>query len=290
MTVVDRIKYGRRVFTKGALDQLLNDCNAQMVNGKIKPMTQQDRERIFKDIVPVLEEGLRVLGIATRELGKREGESGKNLESKLVFLGAVAMMDPPRREARLAVARAHESGIRVIMITGDHKITALSIGKRLGIVDSKYDEALDGNEIQKLSERQLKIKLKRANVFARVNPEDKTKVVRALQSEKKIVAMTGDGVNDAPSLATANVGIAMGITGTDVAKEAANAILTDDNFASIISGVREGRNVYEKIKIAIAFLMGSNFAQMFVILFILLFGLIVQAKGEVVALGNINVL
>lgn len=290
MTVIVRIKQRRVVFTKGALDQLLGRCTSQMVNGKLKTLTPKDRQRIFKDVVPVLEDGLRILGLATKELGVSEKAKGKDLEERLIFIGAVALMDPPRREARLAVSRAHESGIRVIMITGDHKITALSIGRRLGIVDSQYHNALDGSEIRNISNNQLKEKLKSVNVFARVNPEDKSKIVEVLQSEKDIVAMTGDGVNDAPSLAKANVGIAMGVTGTDVAKEAANTILTDDNFASIISGVREGRNVYEKIKIAIAFLMGANFAQMFVIFFILLFGLIVKARGEVVALGNINVL
>lgn len=240
--------------------------------------------------MPLLENALRVLGLATKELNSNDEYTEETYENDLIFVGSVAMMDPPRKEAKLAVSRALDSGIRVIMITGDHKITALAIGRRIGIVNNKYNEALTGSEIDKLNDQELKERLKKVSVFARVNPEHKTRIVEILQSDKLIVAMTGDGVNDAPSLTKADVGIAMGMTGTDVAKESANAILTDDNFATIISGVREGRNIYEKIKRSIAFLLGANFSQMFTILFILLFTAITNQTGKIIALGNINVL
>ncbi|KMQ98352.1 cation-transporting atpase [Lasius niger] len=248
------------------------------------------KEEIFQNTIPLLEKALRVLGLATKELKPNDKNNEETYENDLIFIGSVAMMDPPRKEAKLAVARALDSGIRVIMITGDHKITALAIGKRIGIVNHKYNEALTGSEIDKLNDQELKERLTKVSVFARVNPEHKTRIVEILQSDKLIIAMTGDGVNDAPSLAKADVGIAMGITGTDVAKESANAILTDDNFATIISGVREGRNIYEKIKRSIAFLLGANFAQIFTILFILLFSAITNQDGKIIALGNINVL
>lgn len=290
MTTVNLVNKKRVVYCKGAVDQMIKLCTHINLNGKVVPLTAEIKEEIQKNMVPLLESALRVLGLATKTLNSGEKETGKNLESNLIFLGAIGMMDPPRREARLAVSRAHESGIRVIMITGDHKITALAIGKRLGIVDSQYNEALSGSEMKALTDSELIEKLKHVNVFARVNPEDKTRIVEILEGQKDIVAMTGDGVNDAPSLTKADIGIAMGVTGTDVAKEAANVILTDDNFATIISGVREGRNVYEKIKISIAFLLGANFAQMLTIIFILAFAAIVKTKGETIALGTINVL
>ncbi|ATZ16089.1 cation-transporting ATPase [Entomoplasma freundtii] len=290
MTTVNIVNKKRMVYCKGALDQLLEICTHVNLNGKVIPLTKEMKESIFEKMVPLLESALRVLGLAVKELPANAKDTEKDLETNLIFIGAIAMMDPPRREARLAVSRAHESGIRVIMITGDHKITALAIGKRLGIVDDTYNEALSGSEMKALTDQELINKLKHVNVFARVNPEDKTRIVEILEGQKDIVAMTGDGVNDAPSLTKADIGIAMGMTGTDVAKEAANVILTDDNFATIISGVREGRNVYEKIKTSIAFLLGANFAQMFTILFILAFAAIVKTEGETVALGTINVL
>ncbi|MGL5268554.1 MAG: cation-translocating P-type ATPase [Spiroplasma sp.] len=290
MTTVNQIKDKKIVYVKGALDKLLNLCSKIYLNDKIIPLTKEMKEEIFQNTIPLLEKALRVLGLATKELKPNDKNNEETYENDLIFIGSVAMMDPPRKEAKLAVVRALDSGIRVIMITGDHKITALAIGKRIGIVNHKYNEALTGSEIDKLNDQELKERLTKVSVFARVNPEHKTRIVEILQSDKLIVAMTGDGVNDAPSLTKADVGIAMGITGTDVAKESANAILTDDNFATIISGVREGRNIYEKIKRSIAFLLGANFAQIFTILFILLFSAITNQDGKIIALGNINVL
>lgn len=290
MTTVHQINDKKNVYVKGALDKLLECCSKIYINNKIIELTKEIKEEILKNTIPLLEDALRVLGIATKEIKATDKINEENYENDLIFIGSAAMMDPPRKEAKIAVARAHDAGIRVIMITGDHKITALAIGKRIGIVNNEYNQALSGSEIDKLNDEELKERLKKVSVFARVNPEHKTRIVEILQSDKLIVAMTGDGVNDAPSLTKSDVGIAMGITGTDVAKESANAILTDDKFSTIISGVREGRNVYEKIKCSIAFLLGANFSQIFTILFILLFSAITNQTGKIIALGNINVL
>lgn len=290
MTTVNEVGSEKIVYVKGALDNLLNSCTKIYFEGKVIPLTDKIKQEISKNVEPLLQDALRVLGIAYKSIDKVPEFEQSKYEQDLIFLGAVAMMDPPRKEAKLAVTRAIDSGIRVIMITGDHKITALAIAKKIGIATAKYNEALSGLEIDALNDEEFIEKLKTVNVFARVNPEHKTRIVETLQSQNKILAMTGDGVNDAPSLTRADIGIAMGITGTDVAKESAKAILTDDNFATIISGVREGRNVYEKIKRAIAFLLGANFSQMFVILFILAFWAIVGHTGKIIALGDINVL
>ncbi|WP_146638132.1 cation-translocating P-type ATPase [Spiroplasma clarkii] len=290
MTTVNQVDDKQVAYVKGALDNLLKICKKIYLNGKVVPLTETIKTEISQNVEPLLQDALRVLGLAYKIIETGQEFAQDNYEKDLIFLGGVAMMDPPRKEAKFAVARANDSGIRVIMITGDHKITAMAIAKKIGIASPKYNEALTGLEIDALNDEEFKEKLKTVNVFARVNPEHKTRIVETLQSQNKIVAMTGDGVNDAPSLTKADIGIAMGITGTDVAKESAKAILTDDNFATIISGVREGRNVYEKIKRAIAFLLGANFSQMLVILFILSFWAIVGHTGKIIALGDINVL
>ncbi|WP_051418464.1 cation-translocating P-type ATPase [Mesoplasma seiffertii] len=291
MTTVNEVDGKRVVYTKGALDQLLKRCSKTYVDGKIVPLTETMKMEIQEKCTPLLKEALRVLGFAYVEQNQKIEE----YDQDEIFLGCVAMMDPPRNEAKSAIKRANDSGIRVIMITGDHKITALEIAKRLGISNSKFYEGLTGEEIDQLNDEEFNEKLKTTNVFARVNPEHKTRIVEALQAQGKIVAMTGDGVNDSPSLAKADVGIAMGITGTDVAKESAKVILADDNFATIISGVREGRNVYEKIKRSIAFLLGANLSQILTILIVLAITAISGEKygtpdGIIKALGDINVL
>ncbi|WP_051350842.1 cation-translocating P-type ATPase [[Acholeplasma] multilocale] len=279
MTTVNQVDNKRIVYTKGALDRLLARCTKTYVDGKLVVLTEKMKQEILESSYPLLGDALRVLGFAYNEQNK----TAKEFDNDLIFLGCVAMMDPPRPEAATAIKRAHDSGIRVIMITGDHKLTALEIAKRIGISSNEFPNGLTGEEIDKLDDEQFDEHLLTTNVFARVNPDHKTRIVEALQRQGKIVAMTGDGVNDSPSLAKADVGIAMGITGTDVAKEAAKVILADDNFATIISGVREGRNVYEKIKRSIAFLLGANLAQMLTIL-------VVLAISHGKALNDINVL
>ena len=209
------------------------------------------------------ESGLRVLGFATRTLESLPKE-GENIEQDLTFLGLMGMMDPPKKEVKKAIKSCHEAGIHVIMITGDHKLTAISIAKELGIFEAG-DLALNGKELVKMSDQTLKEKIGKISVFARVTPEDKLRIVKILQEKKEIVAMTGDGVNDSPALRKADIGVAMGKMGTDVAKEAADMILLDDNFATIEVAVEEGRRVYRNIQKVIQFLLAGNIAEVLVI-------------------------
>jgi Ca2+-transporting ATPase len=190
----------------------------------------------------------------------------QNLESDLTFIGMVGMIDPPREEVKEAVKKCTEAGIRPVMITGDHKITAMAIAKELGIL-REGDEAVTGTELEAMSDEELKNRVKKISVYARVSPEHKVRIVRAWQANGEIVAMTGDGVNDAPALKKADIGCAMGVVGTDVAKEAADVILTDDNFATVVSAVEEGRRIYDNIIKAIAFLLSSNIGEI-VVLFV----------------------
>ncbi len=223
--------------------------------------------------------GLRVLGFSQKDIT----EEKQRYENNLTLLGCVAIIDTPRKEVKTSIEEAKSGGIRVIMITGDHKITAFEIASRLGIVDENFDGVLTGQDINELSNEQLKERLKRTNVFARVNPEHKALIVDLLQEDNNIVAMTGDGLNDSPSLVKADVGISMGITGTEVAKGVSDVILADDNFKSIVSGVNSGRNFYEKIKYSISFLIAANISQVLTLLLIL-------AINQDIALNSVNIL
>jgi len=208
---------------------------------------------------------LRVLGMAYKELDhKPSDEEIKNIEKDLIFVGMCGMIDPPRLEVKEAVAKCKTAGIRTVMITGDHKITAIAIAKELGIIQND-NEAITGSELEKMTDEELKENVKRYSVYARVSPEHKVRIVKAWQSYGEIVAMTGDGVNDAPALKTADIGCAMGIVGTDVAKEAADVILTDDNFATIVDSVEEGRRIYNNILKVIQFLISSNIGEIVVL-------------------------
>ena len=203
-------------------------------------------------------EALRVLAMGYKELDHEPSdEEMKNIESDLIFVGMVGMIDPPREEVKSAVEKCKTAGIKTVMITGDHKITAVAIAKSLGILEND-DEALTGSELEEMSDEDLTKNIRKYSVYARVSPEHKVRIVKAWQANGEIVAMTGDGVNDAPALKTADIGCAMGIVGTDVSKEAADVILTDDNFATIVSSVEEGRRIYDNILKAIQFLLSSN--------------------------------
>ena len=241
------------IFTKGAIDSILKVANRIDINGKVRPLTTEDKKNIMaaSDLMAV--DALRVLGLAYKYDDKLE-------EKDLVFIGLVGMIDPPRPEAKNAVNIFKNAGITTIMITGDHKTTALAIAKELGIADEN-GEALSGDEIDALTPEQLQEKVKTVHVFARVSPENKVQIVTAVRANGNIAAMTGDGVNDAPSLKNADIGIAMGITGTDVAKGAADMVLTDDNFASIEKAVEEGRGIYANIKKTVLFLLSTNIAE-----------------------------
>ncbi|MBR3599022.1 MAG: cation-translocating P-type ATPase [Lachnospiraceae bacterium] len=253
------------LFTKGALDVLLDRTVSILTSEGERPIKAEDVERIKAQNHKFSESGLRVLAFAYREL-----DEGENLaidgEKDYTFIGLCAMVDPPRKESKLAVADAKSAGIKPVMITGDHKVTARAIAKQIGIYEDG-DLALTGQELDSLSDGELDDVLEKVSVYARVSPENKIRIVDAWQKKGRIVAMTGDGVNDAPALKKADIGVAMGITGTEVSKDAAAMILSDDNFATIIKAVLNGRNVYRNILNAIIFLLSGNLAAILVVLF-----------------------
>lgn len=263
---------GQRVlFTKGAMDVILDRTGELMTKNGAIPMTPAWRQRLQEQNRAWSEKGLRVLAVAYRPLEEMECCSPE-AENGYVFLGMAAMMDPPRIESRPAVLSARRAGIRPVMITGDHKITAMAIAGKIGIMEEE-DLALTGLELDAMKEEELDEKLENISVYARVSPEHKIRIVDAWQRKGCIVAMTGDGVNDAPALKKADIGVAMGITGTEVSKDAASMILTDDNFATIIKAVANGRNVYRNIRHAVQFLLSGNMAGIFSVLYTSLFDL-----------------
>ncbi len=260
------------MFTKGAPDEVLRRVTHIFKNGVVSPVSEGEKDVIADTNQRLANEALRVLGIAYRQVDKINTEDELSMENNLVFLGLVGMIDPPREEAKQAVALCKQAGIKVKMITGDHKITASAIGEALGIISDKTKEkALSGSELSELTDNDLKSHVKSTNIFARVSPEHKVRLVTALKENGEIVAMTGDGVNDAPSLKKADIGVAMGITGTDVSKEAADMILTDDNFASIVRAVEEGRTIYNNIRKVVAYLLSCNIGEILLIFSAMLF-------------------
>lgn len=251
------------IFVKGAIDVLLKRCVNIRFGDDVRPMTEEDRKDILAQNNHFSENGLRVLAFAYKE---SDEELTTNSEKDLTFIGLVSEMDPPREESVAAVARAKEAGIRTVMITGDHKVTAVAIAKKIGIF-TDGDLALTGLELDALNDEELDQQIEKVAVYARVSPENKIRIVKAWQRKNHIVSMTGDGVNDAPALKKADVGVAMGITGTEVSKDAASMILTDDNFATIIKAVANGRTVYENIRNAIGYLLSGNLSAIITVLF-----------------------
>ena len=251
------------IFVKGAIDVLLKRCVNIRFGDDVRPMTEEDRKDILAQNNHFSENGLRVLAFAYKE---SDEELTTDSEKDLTFIGLVSEMDPPREESVAAVARAKEAGIRTVMITGDHKVTAVAIAKKIGIF-TDGDFALTGLELDALSDEELDQQIEKVAVYARVSPENKIRIVNAWQRKNHIVSMTGDGVNDAPALKKADVGVAMGITGTEVSKDAASMILTDDNFATIIKAVANGRTVYENIRNAIGYLLSGNLSAIITVLF-----------------------
>ena len=256
------------MYTKGAPDELLRRCEKIEIGGEAVSLDDQKREEILAQNQRFAEAALRVIGVAYRVTDR--AEASLEMEDHLTFVGLMGMIDPPREEARDAVAVCKRAGIQVKMITGDHKITASAIGRQLGI---ETDRTVEGREISQMSDDELRQCVKKTNIFARVSPEHKVRLVDAVRADGNIAAMTGDGVNDAPSLKHADIGIAMGITGTDVSKEAADMILTDDNFASIVRAVAEGRTIYSNIRKVVGFLLSCNIGEILVILSAMLFDL-----------------
>ena len=257
------------ILTKGAVDVLLDRCTSVRYSDGIRPMTESEKEKIRKQNRIFSENGLRVLSFAYKE---SDEPLSVDTEYNFIFLGLISMVDPPRPESVEAVADAKKAGIRPVMITGDHKITAVAIAKRIGIFEDG-DMALTGAELDALTDAELDDRITKISVYARVSPENKIRIVEAWQRNGNIVSMTGDGVNDAPALKKADIGVAMGITGTEVSKDAAGMILSDDNFATIIKAVANGRNVYRNIKNAILFLLSGNTAGVFSVLYTSIMGL-----------------
>ena len=265
MSTVHEVNGKYVVYTKGAIDELLKRCDNYIVNGKIKEDLEDYKVQISKTNEELAKNALRVLGFAYKELDKvPTNDEMQTIENHLTFVGMVGMIDPPREEAKLAVEKCKSAGIKTVMITGDHKITATAIAKQLGILEDE-SEAITGAELEKMSDEELIKNVRHYSVYARVAPEHKVRIVRAWQANGEIVAMTGDGVNDAPALKNADIGCAMGIVGTDVAKEAADVILTDDNFATVVSAVEEGRRIYGNILKSIQFLLSSNVGEIIVL-------------------------
>mgnify|MGYP000926950629 FL=1 len=264
MSTLHRIDGENRMIVKGAIDCLMARTEWIWTSAGVRELTEKDKEIIWKQNQDFSMEGLRVLAFAYRDIPDKHILTAED-ENHLVFLGLISMMDPPREESKTAVAECIKAGIRPVMITGDHKITAAAIAKRIGILHD-LSEACEGADIEKMSDDQLKEFVPHISVYARVSPEHKIRIVRAWQQRGKIVAMTGDGVNDAPALKQADIGVAMGVTGTEVAKDAAAMVLTDDNFATIVKAVENGRNLYQNIKNAIQFLLSGNFGAILTVL------------------------
>ena len=265
MTTVNEINGKYVVYTKGGVDELLNRCNSYLLNGETKQDLENYSKIIRKNNEEMAKAALRVLACAYKEIDhKPTKEEMENIESNLIFVGMVGMIDPPREEAKKAVEKCKTAGIKTVMITGDHKITATAIAKKLGILENE-DEAITGLDLEKMSDEELEKNVRHYSVYARVSPEHKVRIVKAWQKNGEIVAMTGDGVNDSPALKTSDIGCAMGVVGTDVAKEAADVILTDDNFATIVSAVEEGRRIYDNILKVIQFLLSSNVGEIVVL-------------------------
>ncbi|SHK10804.1 cation-translocating P-type ATPase [Anaerotignum lactatifermentans] len=256
---------------KGAPDVLLARCTSVEQNGEVLPLTDEIRSAIVDQNRDFSSQGLRVLAFAKKVLSENRPLTLED-ETDLIFTGLIAMMDPPRVESAPAVADCRRAGIRPVMITGDHKITASAIAKEIGILQDG-DRAVEGSELEKMTDEELRNEVEHISVYARVSPEHKIRIVRAWQDRGHVAAMTGDGVNDAPALKQADIGIAMGITGTEVSKDAASMILTDDNFATIVKAVANGRNVYTNIKNSIKFLLSGNLAGILVVMITSLFGL-----------------
>jgi len=262
MTTMHREKTKLYAFTKGAPDIIVHKCNKIYINGKVRKMTAKDRETISKKNLDMANTALRVLGFAYKQLSKK---NEKNIESGLVFIGLMGMIDPPRKEVIEAIKKCKDAGIKVVMITGDHKATAVAIGKELGM---PTESVMTGEDIDK--NHSLSHIIEKVTVYARVSPQHKMLIINAFKHKKYVVAMTGDGVNDAPALKRADIGIAMGKAGTDVAKEASDMILTDDNFASIVNAVEEGRGIYDNIRKFVKYLLSSNLGEVLTIFFAVL--------------------
>jgi len=274
MTTFHNIDKNYYAMTKGAPDVMINNSSKIIIDGKLEDFTDDLKEKVLKENTKLAKQALRVMAYAFKPYESLENEelSTENIEREMVFVGLTGMIDPPRPEAKAAVEECHNSGIDVFMITGDYFETALAIAKELGIADCE-DQAMQGSDLNNKSEEEIREIVKTKRIFARVSPQNKVQLVNALQANGEVVAMTGDGVNDAPAIKNADIGISMGITGTDVAKDTADMILVDDNFATIVNAVEEGRVIFSNIKKFVSFLLSCNIAEVAIVFLSILFGL-----------------
>ena len=273
MTTIHKNGNKFRIITKGAPDVLLKRCSKYLINGKIENLEGKVLKDILKYNTQMAERALRVLGVAYVDLNYLPNKiDSSTIENNLIFVGLIGMIDLPRKGVKEAVETCKMAGIKTVMITGDHITTAKAIARELGILKNE-DIAITGDELDRISQSELEKNIMKYSVFARVSPEHKVRIVNAFRKNKKVVAMTGDGVNDAPALKNADIGISMGVGGTDVAKNASDMILTDDNFVTITEAVKEGRHIYENIKKAIHFLIATNIGEIVAIFLGLLLGL-----------------
>ena len=290
MTMIRSEEDGLRAFVKGAPDVLLDDCTTIQQGGEARPISEADREEILAVNASMAEDALRVLAMAYRNLPEGTASyQADQIERELTFVGLVAMIDPPRPEVKEAIATCRDAGITAVMITGDHKNTAVAIAKELGSFPEGA-EALSGEELERISDADLDAHIGRTSVYARVSPEHKLRIVQAFKRRDDVVAMTGDGVNDAPAVKEADIGVAMGITGTDVTKEVSDMVITDDNFASIVSAVEEGRGIYDNIKKFVNYLLSCNFGEVLVIFTAMVIGFKDRSGSLVVPLIPIQIL
>jgi Ca2+-transporting ATPase len=267
MTTIHQ-KDGRKMaYMKGAPEVVLAKCSKILRNGKEQKLTNDDRTELLKVTEVMAKQALRNLGFAYKELPETQNTYGEDVEQDFVFVGITGMIDPPRKEVKEAIAICKSAGIRVVMITGDHKLTATAVARELNLLgENEEDKVLTGADLDEINDKQLADIVENIVIYARVAPEHKTRIVKAWKAKDQAVAMTGDGVNDAPALKMADIGISMGITGTEVTKEASDMLLADDNFASIVKAVKEGREIYDNIKKYLTYLLRCNIMEILVIL------------------------
>ncbi|MGF3522811.1 MAG: cation-translocating P-type ATPase, partial [Candidatus Bathyarchaeia archaeon] len=265
MTTIHSAGAKRMAYMKGAPEVVLKKCTHILLNGKVQKLTNEKRTHILKVTEELASQALRNLGFAYKELPADISNFTEKLEEGFIFVGVMGMIDPPRSEVKDAIALCKEAGIRVVMITGDHKLTATAVAKELNLLgENEQGKVLTGAELENMSDKQLEAVIENVVVYARVAPEHKTRIVKAWKAKDQVVAMTGDGVNDAPALKMSDIGVAMGITGTEVTKEASDMVLTDDNFASIVKAVKEGREIYDNIKKYLTYLLRCNIMEILV--------------------------
>jgi Ca2+-transporting ATPase len=270
MTTIHKIDGTQVAYTKGAPDVIVEKCRRIYINGRVKRITSAEKKKILQINKEMASKALRVLGFAYRQLPSKH-KIGEKTETDLIFVGLQAMIDPPREEVKEAIVKCRTAGIRTVLITGDHKLTAVAVAKELGLF-KEGDKALSGDELNKLNDEQLNKIIEDVTIYSRASPAHKVRILNALKKKGYIVSMTGDGVNDAPALKKSDIGVAMGITGTDVAKEASDMVLTDDNFASIVNAVEEGRGIYNSIKQFVQYTLSSNLGEILVIFLAILIG------------------